>query len=154
MVPEKSDLAGCMGVGRCKPGTLSEAQSRLLGLPPNELTLCMTDVSGSTALWEWDPRVMDSALALQEDCLRSLLPKHSGHEVGGAFLHLCTAAAAAAASIVKAPGCLHAVSLAHPHMHQDAMQSCLILVVRMIALSRAQHMQEGLLHRRAGQKAG
>ncbi|KAK9844630.1 hypothetical protein WJX74_004974 [Apatococcus lobatus] len=75
--------------GRCKPGTLTKSQSRLLSLPPNELTMCMTDVSGSTALWEWNPRVMDAALALQEDCLRSLLPKHSGHEVyteGDAFV--------------------------------------------------------------------
>ena len=30
---------------RYKPGTLSEAQSRLLGLPPGEVTLCMTDVA-------------------------------------------------------------------------------------------------------------
>ncbi|KAK9840224.1 hypothetical protein WJX74_005856 [Apatococcus lobatus] len=75
--------------GRYKPGTLSEAQSRLLGLPPNELTLCMTDVAGSTALWECNASVMNAALALQEDCLRGLLPKHSGHEVyteGDAFV--------------------------------------------------------------------
>lgn len=71
----------CNGAVRYKPGTLSEAQSRLLGLPPNELTLCMTDVAGSTALWEWDANIMNAALALQEECLRALLPKHSGHEV-------------------------------------------------------------------------
>ena len=143
MVPDMSHLAGRVGVGRCKPGTLSDAQSKLLGLPPKELTLCMTDVSGSTALWEWNPRVMDTALALQEGCLRSLLPKHSGHEVSGADLHFWQAAAAVA-SIVTATGCLHAPWLAHPHLHLDAvqLQSCLVLVVRMTAPSGAQHMQE------------
>ncbi|KAK9862122.1 hypothetical protein WJX84_008467 [Apatococcus fuscideae] len=75
--------------GRYKPGTLTEVQSRLLGLPQKELTLCMTDVSGSTALWEWDPVVMNKALAIQEECLRGLLSRHCGHEVyteGDAFV--------------------------------------------------------------------
>ena len=70
--------AGC----RYKPGTLTDVQSRLLGLPPQELTLCMTDVAGSTALWEWDAVVMNKALAIQEECLRGLLSRHFGHEVG------------------------------------------------------------------------
>ena len=82
---------------RWKPGTLSEAQSRLLGLPSKELTLCITDIAGSTALWEWNAGVMDKALALEEKCLRSLLSQHCGHEVlltaffaMHSFLPLCT----------------------------------------------------------------
>ena len=45
------------------------------------MTLVMTDVEGSTALWEWNSRVMNSALALHDHTLRSLLPKHYGYEV-------------------------------------------------------------------------
>ncbi len=75
------DTTGALLSCRYKPGSLTEAQSKLLGLPMKELTLCITDIAGSTALWEWNPRVMDKAQALQEQCLRSLLPKHCGHEV-------------------------------------------------------------------------
>ncbi|KAK9838632.1 hypothetical protein WJX74_000225 [Apatococcus lobatus] len=74
---------------RNKPGTLTDEQYRMLGLPGKELTLCMTDIAGSTALWEAGAKVMEQALALQEKCLRSLLPLHCGHEVyteGDAFV--------------------------------------------------------------------
>ncbi|KAK9838704.1 hypothetical protein WJX74_001699 [Apatococcus lobatus] len=74
---------------RCKPGLLTKDQYKILGLPADELTLCMTDIAGSTALWEVEAQVMDQALSLQEECLRSLLPQHCGHEVyteGDAFV--------------------------------------------------------------------
>ncbi|KAK9845584.1 hypothetical protein WJX84_001129 [Apatococcus fuscideae] len=63
--------------------------NRIARTQRKELTLCMTDVAGSTALWEWDAVVMNKALAIQEECLRGLLPRHFGHEIyteGDAFL--------------------------------------------------------------------
>lgn len=47
----------------------------------NGMSIVMTDVEGSTALWEWNSRVMNSALALHDHTLRSLLPKYFGYEV-------------------------------------------------------------------------
>ena len=47
----------------------------------NGMSLVMTDVEGSTALWEGNSRVMNSALGLHDHTLRSLLPKYFGYEV-------------------------------------------------------------------------
>jgi exonuclease 3'-5' domain-containing protein 2 len=41
----------------------------------------VTDVAGSTELWEWDAGVMDLALQLHDATLRTLLFQHEGHEV-------------------------------------------------------------------------
>ena len=45
------------------------------------MSIAMTDVEGSTALWEWNSRIMNAALALHDHTLRSLLPKYFGYEV-------------------------------------------------------------------------
>ena len=45
------------------------------------MSLVMTDVEGSTSLWEWNSRVMNSALGLHDHTLRSLLPNYFGYEV-------------------------------------------------------------------------
>ena len=47
----------------------------------NGMCLVMTDVEGSTALWEWNGHVMNVALGLHDFTLRSLLPKYFGNEV-------------------------------------------------------------------------
>lgn len=41
------------GDGRSPPGTLKEGLSEQLGLVPKEVTIVMTDVQGSSRLWEW-----------------------------------------------------------------------------------------------------
>ena len=46
----------------------------------SDMCLVMTDVEGSTALWEWNGHVMNVALGLHDYTLRSLLPKHFGNE--------------------------------------------------------------------------
>ncbi len=40
-----------------------------------------TDVEGSTALWEWNPTAMDSAIDLHNRTLRDLLFEFGGHEI-------------------------------------------------------------------------
>jgi class 3 adenylate cyclase len=46
-----------------------------------DVTFVVTDVAGSTELWEWNAEVMDLALQLHDATLRTLIFKHLGHEV-------------------------------------------------------------------------
>lgn len=39
--------------GRAPPGTLKEGLVEQLGLVPKEVSIVMTDVQGSSRLWEW-----------------------------------------------------------------------------------------------------
>eukprot|EP00899_Mesostigma_viride_P014345 jgi/Mesvir1/22911/Mv19429-RA.2 len=51
--------------------------------PPHKgepITAVITDIEGSTSLWEWDPVVMKKALAIHHNVLRTLLPKYHGYE--------------------------------------------------------------------------
>ena len=45
------------------------------------LTLVMTDVEGSTELWEWDRASMMDAVNIHDTVMRSLLPRFCGYEV-------------------------------------------------------------------------
>jgi class 3 adenylate cyclase len=45
------------------------------------VSFVVTDVAGSTELWEWDAAVMDQALQLHDDTLRALLCLRKGLEV-------------------------------------------------------------------------
>ncbi|KAL3142345.1 hypothetical protein ABBQ38_002682 [Trebouxia sp. C0009 RCD-2024] len=74
---------------RHAPGTLMERQGKGMDLFHAGMSIVMTDVEGSTSLWEWNSRIMNSALALHDYTLRSLLPKYFGYEVtteGDAFI--------------------------------------------------------------------
>ncbi len=66
---------------RHAPGTLMERQGKGMDLFHSGMSIVMTDVEGSTGLWEWNSRIMNSALALHDHTLRSLLPKYFGYEV-------------------------------------------------------------------------
>ncbi len=50
------------------------------------MTFVLTDVEGSTELWESDAEAMNIALQLHDECLRALLKVHYGHEVRGHLL--------------------------------------------------------------------
>ena len=60
---------------------MKPAAARSLGLTPGEITLVITDLQGSTELWEWNPQVMDVANALHAQLARRLLKKYCGYEV-------------------------------------------------------------------------
>ena len=66
---------------RHAPGTLMERHTKGMEVFQNGMSIVMTDVEGSTALWEWNSRIMNLALALHDHTLRSLLPKYFGYEV-------------------------------------------------------------------------
>eukprot|EP00913_Durusdinium_trenchii_P011025 g10349.t1 len=54
----------------------------------DDFTMVFTDLSGSTSLWEANPRAMELALRLHDATIRQVLAKHSGYEVtteGDAF---------------------------------------------------------------------
>ncbi len=63
-----------------------ERQGKGLDVFCSGMSIVMTDVEGSTALWEWNSRVMSPALALHDHTLRSLLPKYFGYEVSPSAL--------------------------------------------------------------------
>eukprot|EP00899_Mesostigma_viride_P005360 jgi/Mesvir1/14825/Mv05452-RA.4 len=51
--------------------------------PPQQgmlIAAVITDIEGSTSLWEWNPAVMKKALAIHHNVCRSLLPKYHGYE--------------------------------------------------------------------------
>ena len=53
------------------------------------VTLVLTDVEGSTALWEWNHAATDEAINVHDHVMRSLLTKYHGYEItteGDAFL--------------------------------------------------------------------
>lgn len=76
-------VPGLHGSCLCRhaPGTLMERQGKGMDLFHAGMSIVMTDVEGSTSLWEWNSRIMNSALALHDYTLRSLLPKYFGYEV-------------------------------------------------------------------------
>ncbi|GBF89534.1 adenylate cyclase [Raphidocelis subcapitata] len=66
------------------PGTPSIALGRgegVLSVSDVMVTWAVTDVEGSTQLWEWDAAVMDDAVERHNQVLRALLEEHGGHEV-------------------------------------------------------------------------
>ncbi|DBA84440.1 TPA: hypothetical protein ACH3X1_006072 [Trebouxia sp. C0004] len=73
---------------RNPPGRLPASVVQDLGLSKDEITLVMTDVQASSRLWEWNPKIMDEALAMHDACLRAALHQYCGYEVlteGDAF---------------------------------------------------------------------
>ena len=65
-----------------------ENQKRLLrkedrpqGPPQGKAAIVLTDVQGSTALWEADPKAMRNALNLHDEIIRELRAEHGGYEI-------------------------------------------------------------------------
>ena len=73
---------------RCHVWLLTGAVRRpavtLLNMPHGlQVTMVMTDVEGSTQLWEQDSAAADEAIALHDSILRGMLPTYFGFEVRG-----------------------------------------------------------------------
>ena len=47
----------------------------------SDMSLVMTDVEGSTALWEWNSCIMNIALGMHDHTLRAVMPQFFGYEV-------------------------------------------------------------------------
>ncbi len=60
---------------------MKAAAARNIGLTPGEVTLVITDLQGSTELWEWNPQIMDIANDLHARLARRLLKTYCGYEV-------------------------------------------------------------------------
>jgi len=61
-------------------GTLTESSTcpSAFALQGQSLTIAVTDIEGSTALWDQHPDEMHAALNLHDQMLRNLLVKHNG----------------------------------------------------------------------------
>ncbi|DBB13208.1 TPA: hypothetical protein ACH3X3_004956 [Trebouxia sp. C0006] len=66
---------------RHPPGTLMGSTGKGMELFQSDMSLVMTDVEGSTGLWEWNSHIMNIALGLHDHTLRALLPQFFGYEV-------------------------------------------------------------------------
>eukprot|EP00899_Mesostigma_viride_P024245 jgi/Mesvir1/5004/Mv03151-RA.1 len=81
-------VAGCAGVfawralHRLHDGGMLQELLRKRGPPSRGAVIAavVTDIEGSTSLWEWNPEVMKRSLAIHHRVLRSLLPKYHGYE--------------------------------------------------------------------------
>ncbi|KAG1674923.1 hypothetical protein FOA52_014716 [Chlamydomonas sp. UWO 241] len=73
---------------RAPPGTAA-ARSGQSGTCAKEVTLVLTDVEGSTELWEWDTEVTSVSIDVHDRLIRQFIAKFYGYEVmteGDAFL--------------------------------------------------------------------
>ena len=60
-------------------GAQGEAEDR--EIPQGKIVLVDTDVESSTALWEWDPKIMASSLTVHDTVLRKVLEDTGGIEL-------------------------------------------------------------------------
>jgi len=77
-VPLDIELSGDIILygGSAYPQFSSEAQP-----PEGEMAVVITDVQGSTSLWEWDTDVMKLSVSLHEKVLRDNTVRHNGFEI-------------------------------------------------------------------------
>ncbi|KAK9842884.1 hypothetical protein WJX74_003872 [Apatococcus lobatus] len=66
---------------RKAPGTLPLGAGKGLGLVDKEITVIVSDVEGSTDIWEAFPEAMSRALEAHDKLLREILKSHYGYEV-------------------------------------------------------------------------
>src|SRR6478736_3683742 len=68
---------------RCRPRRGGRRRRGILGTveasPSGLVTFLLTDVEGSTGLWERDEAGMDDALARHDDVMRGVIAAHGGH---------------------------------------------------------------------------
>ena len=68
--------------GKYAPGDLPPRVAELVtGHASPYVTMVMTDVQGSTRLWEWDSSAMAAAISMHDTLLRKLLRRYRGYEV-------------------------------------------------------------------------
>jgi WD40 repeat protein/class 3 adenylate cyclase/tRNA A-37 threonylcarbamoyl transferase component Bud32 len=91
--PEQADqleVALRMGMAtdpRRRPATPGELVERLRagwaeGLPTGVVTFCLSDIDGSTTMWETDPTAMAQALVRYDELVGDCVAAHGGHLIG------------------------------------------------------------------------
>lgn len=59
----------------------SESVKDLMKVPDGEITIVVTDIQGSTSLWEFNALIMKKASDLHDSILRKCYSKHGGYEI-------------------------------------------------------------------------
>ena len=101
-MPARNPIRGPSG-SEVRPGADLHARTSAAAraqAPTGAVTLCFTDVQGSTSLWEEHPEAMRVALVIHDELLRQVLAEHGGYEVkteGDAFMVAFTTPCAALA---------------------------------------------------------
>ena len=69
-----------------------EMERKICSAPEGMVAIVLTDVEGSTSLWETNPQAMKEALSMHDSIQRKTREKHLGYEIDtGMFLFLmCT----------------------------------------------------------------
>jgi hypothetical protein len=75
---------GFAGAGAGATGTAGEGKPGGVGLPAGTVTFLLTDIEGSTRLWETVPQAMEVALERHNRLLTEVIAGHGGG-VGGGF---------------------------------------------------------------------
>lgn len=89
-----------------------EEESAVLA-PSGCVTFVFTDVKDSTAMWEWNPRIMMEALLIHNNLLCSLAKEHKGYSVkseGDSFMLAFADPANAAMFCMQAQQCMLALA--------------------------------------------
>ncbi len=89
-----------------RPRLASSAAERVVGLPTGEVTFVLTDIEGSTRLWDTDADAMAAALELHDGLIGRLVEDHGGRLLkdkgeGDATLSIFERASAAVACAAK-----------------------------------------------------
>lgn len=64
-----------------KSGTPARAPSATSSLPSGIVTFLLTDIEGSTRLWEQHPKAMQAILARHDSLLRNIIERHGGRVI-------------------------------------------------------------------------
>ena len=75
------------------------------GLPTGVVTLCLSDIEGSTALWDADPAAMADALVRHDELIADAMARHGGSfiaSMGDATVSVFDSAPAAVAAALEA----------------------------------------------------
>ena len=68
-------------VGQTVPAIVSVLKENMAELPDGTVTFLLTDVEGSTALWEMAPEAMRSALVRHDALFEAAVTQHGGSHI-------------------------------------------------------------------------
>lgn len=75
--------------------------------PTGTVTFLLTDIAGSTSLWDVSPTQMAAAMQLHDRTLRTVLERHGGHFIKHTGDGICAAFSRVTAAALAASDCRH-----------------------------------------------